>query len=295
MFFGPQYDEPLFRPPSEAYSLIFQLTLGCSWNKCAFCEMYTSKKFKVKPEEQVMKEIDEMASTGQQVRKIFLADGNAMVLSTGKLLKILDKLKQSFPKLMRVSAYARPMDMENKTHEDLAKLKEAGLKLVYVGIESGDDELLERINKGESSESTVRNLKKLKEAEIKQSVMIINGLGGKLYSEQHAKQSAEVVNKIQPEFLSTLVLSFPYGVEHFQKRFDGKFEEMNTMELLEEQYNFICQTELHNVVFRSDHASNYLSLKGILGRDKENMKSQLESALNNPSGTPLREEWQRGL
>lgn len=295
MFFGPEYDEPLFRPPSEAYSLIFQVTLGCSWNKCAFCEMYTSKKFKVKPEEQVMNEIDEMASVGQEIRKVFLADGNAMALSSEKLMRILAKLKSSFPRLNRVSAYARPMDMEKKSAEDLQKLKDAGLKMVYVGIETGDDELLLKINKGETSNSTTRNLIKLKEAGIKQSVMIINGLGGKTFSKQHAIHSADVVNKIQPEFLSTLVLSFPYGVEHFQKRFDGEFQEMNTLELLKEQYEFISHTDLKNVVFRSDHASNYLALKGILGRDKENMLQQLEKVINNPQPGSLREEWQRGL
>jgi len=295
MFFGPQYEEPLFRPPSEAYSLIFQVTLGCSWNHCAFCEMYTSKKFKVKPEDEIFNEIKQMSSVTPEVRKVFLADGNAMVLSTDKLLRILDKLKSSFPRLARVSAYARPMDLENKTQGELAKLKKAGLKLVYVGIETGDDELLKRINKGETAASTIRNLVKLKQAGIKQSIMIINGLGGMVYSKQHAQNSAIVVNKVQPEFLSTLVLSFPYGADHYKKRFEGEFIELNTRELLEEQYNFISQTELHNVVFRSDHASNYLVLKGILGRDKVQMLSQLETVMNNPKSGVLREEWQRGL
>jgi radical SAM superfamily enzyme YgiQ (UPF0313 family) len=257
--------------------------------------MYTTKKFKVKPEDEVFNEIKKMSSVTPEVRKVFLADGNAMVLSTDKLLRILEKLNSSFPGLTRISAYARPMDMENKTQNDLAKLKEAGLKLVYVGVETGDDALLKRINKGETAASTIRNLMKLKEAGIKQSIMIINGLGGMVYSKQHAQNSARVVNKVQPEFLSTLVLSFPYGADHYKKRFEGEFIEMNTRELLEEQFNFISQTELHNVIFRSDHASNYLALKGILGRDKVQMLLQLKTVMNNPNSGVLREEWQRGL
>jgi len=293
MFLNLPYDEPLFRPPSEAYSLIFQVTLGCSWNKCAFCEMYTSKKFRIKKEEDVFKEIDQAALALPDVRKIFLADANAMVLSTDKLLRILKKLHSSFPLLNRVSAYARSLDMENKSLEDLKKIKEAGLKLIYVGIESGDNELLVKINKGEDSESMAENLLKAKEAGIKLSVMILTGLGGKKFSNQHAKHSASFVNSIQPEFLSTLVLSFPYGTEYFKNRFGEGFDEMKTMDLLKEQYDFISHTDLNNVIFRTDHASNYLALKGILGRDKKKMMNQLESAINNPTG--LREEWQRGL
>lgn len=292
--FPIQYDEPIFRPPSEAYSLIIQITLGCSWNKCAFCEMYTSKKFKVRSEEDVFKEIDEVSKYSKDIRKIFLADGNAMVLSSAKLLRLLNKLNDTFPKLNRISAYAIAKDLENKSVEELMELNDAGLKLFYVGIETGEDELLKLINKGETFDSTVRNLVKAKEAGIKSSVMIINGLGGK-HSEQHAINSAKVCNAINPEYLSTLVLSFPFGVKHFEERFNGVFEEMNTLELLREQRLFISETNLENVVFRSDHASNYLSLKGILSRDKEKMLAQLDSAIKNPQRAGLREEWQRGL
>lgn len=293
--FPIKYDEPVFRPPSEAYSLILQVTIGCSWNKCAFCEMYTSKKFKPKSIEQIKDEIKAFAEIVPQTRKVFLADGNAMVLSTNKLLRILENINESFPKVARVSAYAIAKDFENKTVEELIQLKEAGLKLLYVGIETGDDQLLEMINKGETADSTIRNLQKVKEAGIKMSVMIINGLGGKLYSDQHAINSAKVVNAIQPEFLSTLVLSFPYGKKHYQSRFKGTFKEMNISDLLEEQLLFISHTQLENVVFRSDHASNYLTLKGILSRDKERILKQLRDAIYNPEKAGLREEWQRGL
>lgn len=290
-----KYEEPVFRPPSEAYSLIFQVTIGCSWNNCAFCEMYTSKKFRIKSIEDVRDEIRSFAEFSPKTRKIFLADGNAMVLSTSKLLEILETINNSFPKLMRISSYAIAKDIENKSVEELIQLKEAGLKLLYVGIETGDDQLLQMVQKGETSASTIKNLLKVKEAGIKLSVMIINGLGGKIYSDQHAINSAHVVNAIQPEYLSTLVLSFPFGVDHYKGRFKGVYQEMSIIELLEEQLLFISHTELEYVVFRSDHASNYLSLKGILSRDKERMQDQLRTAIYDPQNASLREEWQRGL
>ncbi|MCD4789414.1 MAG: B12-binding domain-containing radical SAM protein [Bacteroidales bacterium] len=289
------YDEPLFRPPSEAYSLIIQVTLGCSWNKCAFCEMYTSKKFKVRNEEDVFNEINSVAEFSDDIKKVFLADGNAMVLSTDKLLRILTHLNEKFPKLTRVSAYAIAKDLENKSVEELKELYDAGLKLIYVGIESGDNELLKLINKGETYESTVKNLLKAKEAGIKSSVMILSGLGGKKYSEQHAVNSAKVVNEIQPDYLSTLVLSFPFGVDHFIKRFKGDFQQMDIADLLKELKLFISETKLNNVIFRSDHASNYLVLKGILSRDKERMLKEINFAIDNPGKAFLREEKQRRL
>ena len=290
-----EYEEPLFRPPSEAYSLIFQVTIGCSWNKCAFCEMYSSKKFRVKNIEDIRTEIQSFAEFAPETRKIFLADGNAMVLSTNKLLEILEIINTSFPKVARISAYAIAKDIENKSVDELIQLKEAGLKLLYVGIESGDDQVLKMVNKGETSMSTMQNLLKVKEAGIKLSVMILNGLGGKLYSDQHAINSAQVVNAIQPEYLSTLVLSFPFGIDHYKSKFIGVYQEMNITELLEEQLLFISHTELEYVVFRSDHASNYLSLKGILSRDKERMQNELRRAIYDPQNANLRQEWQRGL
>jgi radical SAM superfamily enzyme YgiQ (UPF0313 family) len=257
--------------------------------------MYTSKKFRVKPEEEIFSEIQLIKEKGYDVRKVFLADGNAMVLSTQKLIRILNQLNEAFPKLSRISAYAIAKDLEYKSVSELTELKESGLKLIYVGIETGNDELLKLINKGETHASTFDSLIKAKKAGIKTSVMILTGLGGEKYSEIHAIDSANLINKVQPEFLSTLVLSFPYGVEHYKRRFDGDFIEMNTFEILREQHRFISGLNLNNVVFRSDHASNYLALKGMLSRDKERMLKELETAIQHPNQAVLREEWQRGL
>jgi len=289
------YDEPLFRPPSEAYSLILQVSLGCAWNKCAFCEMYSSKQFRLRPEEEVFSEIEMLATQAHQVRKVFLADGNAMVLSFDKLIRLLDKLNATFPKLNRVSAYALPRDIESKTDEELRILADKGLKLLYVGIESGDDELLDRINKGEDYKSTSRALQKARKAGIKLSVMILNGLGGQNYSKQHAINSAKLVNEIQPEFLSTLVLSYPYGEEHFKQKFKGEFIPLNSIELIAEMKVFIETLELENNVFRSDHASNYLILRGNLNRDKQELLDRINGVLNDPANAKLRPEWMRGL
>lgn len=294
MFYSPiSYDEPVFRPPSEAYSIIIQITLGCSWNKCAFCEMYSTKKFRVRNEEDIFKEIDKLAAAGYDSRKIFLADGDAMVLSTNKLLRILDKINKTFPKMQRISAYALPKNINSKSNDELKEISDAGLKFIYVGVETGDEELLRIINKGETFNSTVDGLLKAKQANIRSSVMILTGLGGEIYSRQHAINSALIFNETQPDFASCLVLSFPFGVEHYKKKFPAEFIELDTPGLLKELRIFIEHTELKSTVFRSDHASNYLVLKGGLSRDKDKFLAQIDYALSNPQS--LRKEWMRGL
>jgi len=290
-----EYDYPLFRPPSEAGSLILQITHGCSWNKCAFCEMYTSKQFRVKKIEQIKHEIQLFRNAAPSATKVFLADGDALVMKTSKLLEILTELKRAFPHIRRISTYSKPKDLLNKSLSELTELKQAGLELVYTGLETGDDELLKLINKGESLRSSADGMLMAKKAGIKSSVMIINGLGGKHYSMQHAVNSARLVNEIQPEYLSTLVLSFPYGQEHFNKRIEFDYEAMSTIELVEELGVLISETNLESTVYRSDHASNYLVLKGILGRDKELLLQKIHQAIQNPHNASFREEWQRGL
>lgn len=289
------YQAPLFRPPSESHSLIFQVTLGCSWNRCAFCEMYPEKKFTIKPEPRVREEITRAAEVFPQARRIFLADGNALVLSHRRLANILDLINGSFPAVTRVSAYALPRDILSKTPEQLADLREKGLKLIYVGIESGDRKVLKMVNKGETPESTVAGLRKARESGLKTSVMILTGLGGKEFLKPHALGSAEVVNLSRPDYLSTLVLMFPRGIRHFQGRFSGSYIPLDIEDVLEEMRLFISHIELEKTVFRSDHASNYLTLKGILNRDKERFLQQLDAAIRSPLEADLKPEWLRGL
>ncbi len=290
-----QYDMPLFRPPSEARSLIFQVTLGCSWNRCAFCEMYPDKPFKVKNEKVIREEITKTAAVFPHAGKIFLADGNAMVLSFKRLQNILNLINQAFPEVTRISSYALPQDILLKSIKELVQLKKNGLKLIYVGIESGDDELLKLVNKGETSESTVNGLRKAKEAGIKTSVMILTGLGGKKYLEQHAINSAKIVNLTKPDYLSTLVLMFPQGISHYKKRFAGTYIPMTIEDTLNEMKLFLSHTELERTIFRSDHASNYLTLKGTLSRDKEQFLDKIKNAIQSPREVGIRPEWLRGL
>ncbi len=251
--------------------------------------------FRVKPFSDVKKEIEQVANSGYVFNKVFLADGDAMVLSARKLLEIIKEIKSKLHRVRRISIYARPSNFANKSLSELKELKDAGLDLAYVGAESGDDELLRLINKGETYKSTLEGLQKAKEADIKLSVMILNGLGGKELSRQHAIHSAKLINEIQPEYLSTLVLSFPYGEQHFKNRYSGSFTMLNKFELIEEMGIFLKHLDLKQTVFRSDHASNYLVLKGILSKDKEMLLNKIDAVLSNPQFANLRKENERGL
>ena len=284
------YVEPLFRPPSEARSLILQVTNGCSWNRCTFCEMYTApqKKFSVKPQSEIEQELQQVASSGYPVRRVFLADGDAMTLSFRRLRELLLAIRQYLPDVQRISSYCLPSNMKNKSVDELAELQQLGLSLMYVGCESGDDLVLEKIDKGENYASSLDALHKIKQAGMKSSVMILNGLGGQQYT-------AKLMNEAQPEFLSTLVVSFPGGIERFQQGFGGEFQPLTQQQLFQEMEILLDTLELERTVFRSDHASNYLVLKGTLNRDKAQLLQQVRTAIQRPGVIPLREEWQRGL
>jgi len=290
------YIEPVFRPPSEAKSLILPVTNGCSWNKCTFCEMYTQeqKKFRAKKDEDILEDIKRAATLLPGTKRVFLADGDAMVLSTRRLLQILQWLKEYFPQLERVSSYCLPRNIAKKTVEDLSKMRRGGLGILYVGLESGDNEVLELVNKGETYQSSVDALKKIKASGIESSVMVLSGLGGDKLSKQHAVNSARAVNEAQPDYVSTLVVSFPTGEDRFRQGFP-EFKVLTQEQLFEELYEFIDNLDLEDSVFRSDHASNYLPLKGVLGRDKQKLLHQLDLAINQPDKVLLRQEWQRGL
>lgn len=275
------YIQPVFRPPSEGRSLILQVTNGCSWNKCTFCEMYTApqKKFSPKAEDKVIEEIKRCGEYLPSTRRVFLGDGDAMVLSFRRLKTILKAIQQHLPSVTRVSAYCLPRNIKRKTVEELQELRELGLGLIYIGAESGDDVVLEKINKGETFDSTKDSILKAKAAGIKVSVMVINGMGGKQYSTQHAINSAKLVNATQPEYLATLVL-FDHSQEgKIEQGFDNNFEPLKTAELCEEMRLFIENTELDQSIFRSDHVSNHLILKGVLGKDKNNMLDDIDDAI----------------
>lgn len=264
---------------------------------CYTSDMYTSeqKKFRPKSIEDIEKEVKAVASKWPGMRRFFLADGDAMTLSFRRLKEILECIGKYFPNLERVTAYCLPRNLKNKSQKELEQLRALGLTMVYVGCESGDDAVLSFVNKGESFESSKEALLKLKAAGIKSSVMILNGLGGRQFSEQHAINSAKLMNETQPEYVSTLVVSFPMGDERFRAGFNGQFEPLQQSELFREIRLLVENLELENTVFRSDHASNYLVLKGTLGADKGAMLAQINKAISEPSNVFLRQEWQRGL
>jgi len=292
-----RYVEPVFRPPSEAESLILPVTDGCSWNKCTFCEMYTApqKKFRARDEAEVL---DSIRLTGQrygnEIRRVFLADGDALVLPTRRLLAILEAIKTHLPAVRRISSYCLPRNLCKKSQQEIDELAAAGLSMVYVGAESGDDAVLAAVDKGESFESTCNALGKLGAAGITRSVMILNGLGGKVFSRQHAENSARLANATQPEYLATLVVSFPLGEQRLRAGFPA-WEPLTQHELFVEMEQFLAALELKRTVFRSDHASNWLVLKGTLGADKERLLAQVRQAITAPDNVRLRPAWARGL
>ncbi|MEI7611513.1 MAG: radical SAM protein [Betaproteobacteria bacterium] len=292
-----RYVEPVFRPPSEAQSLILPVTDGCSWNQCTFCDMYTApqKAFRARDQAEVIESIARSGEHfGDEIRRVFLADGDALVLPTRRLLAILTAIRLHLPAVRRVSSYCLPRNLRKKSLAELRELADAGLSIAYVGAESGDDEVLERVGKGETFATTCDALSKLGDAGITRSVMILNGLGGPQLSAQHADQSARLLNATQPEYAATLVVSFPQGEQRFRENFPG-WEALTLPELFTEMERFISALELKRTVFRSDHASNWLILKGTLGADKERLLQQIRQAIAQPHAARLRPAWARSL
>ncbi|CAK7041152.1 radical SAM protein [Saezia sanguinis] len=298
MYTSPiRYIEPVYRPPSEAHSLILPVTDGCSWNQCTFCEMYKApqKRFRARSETEVLESIQRSADYyGNRVQRVFLADGDALILSTRRLLTILEAIRTHMPSVRRISSYCLASNLRRKTVEELTELREAGLQLVYLGAESGDDEVLQRVNKNETFESTRSALDKLGEAGISRSVMLLNGLGGVTLTAQHADNSARLINATQPEYLATLVVSFPYGDTRLREHFPD-WQPLSQHELFVEMERFLSQLELKRTVFRSDHASNWLVLKGTLNADKDALLAQVRTAIATPEAAPLRPSWARAL
>jgi len=261
--------------------------------------MYTSdnKKFRPKKPNDIEQELIKIANSGLPVGRVFLADGDAMMLPFKRLKEILELINQYLPQVTRVSSYCLPRNLTNKTVEQLTELRALGLSLMYIGCESGDDEVLKLIEKGESYQSSLVALNKIKQAGMKSSVMILNGLGGPELSKQHAVNSAKLMNEAQPDYLSTLVVTFPFGEERFAKNFpeNQPFRLLNQQELFAEMKMLLSELELEKTIFRSDHASNYLVLKGVLGKDKEKLVNTVQMAIDKSNNIPLRQEWQRGL
>lgn len=275
-----RYEGSVYRPPSEAKSYILQVTLGCSHNKCTFCSMYKDKTFRVRSIDEIFEDLKLARDYYSKIERIFLADGDALVLKTETLIKILKEIERLFPECKRIGIYANPGDLLKKPVLDLLKLKNLGLGIIYLGIESGSNLVLEKVRKGFTKEEIIKSGKKAKEAGIPLSVTLISGLGGKNHWEKHALESAEVVNSINPEYVSLLTLLLEDDTELYDMYKKGNFEILSPEEIAVETKLFLENTELKNCIFRSNHASNYIPLKGTLSQDKEKLIKEIDDALN---------------
>jgi len=285
--------EPAIRPPAEAYSFLLQITLGCSANHCSFCGAYLGKPFKIKPWVEIKSDIDTHALDYPETRKVFLMDGDALVLNSQKLLPILKYLNKKFPKLIRISTYANDYNILAKTDEELNELYQHKLKLIYMGLESGDQEILDNCQKKSKVQGMIQSIKRVQAFGIKSSVIVLLGLGGKKLSARHALKTAEALNQMQPRYLSFLSLMLIPTTPLYKQQQSGEFDELNSLELLEEAYAIIEKIELKKTIFRSNHASNYLSLEGRFPQDKDRLLETLKRALK--GNLSLRPEIFRGL
>ncbi|MBN2496148.1 MAG: radical SAM protein [Deltaproteobacteria bacterium] len=289
-----EYDWPLYRPPSEARSLIFQATLGCTHNKCAFCVNYTHKRYRVRPLPELFAEIDRAAERLPDTRRVFLADGDAFALRPERMIRILDRLYRRFERLERVTAYAGPGNFRNRSVEMLRPVRQAGLSMLYFGLESGDDEVLRRARKGYRCDEMVDACLRAQEAGFDLSITVILGLAGPAGSARHAEATARALDRIRPRYAAALTLMLEPKKPSFAEIYgDPDWRMLDQAEILAECRTLIDCMQADGVIFRSNHASNYLALKGDMQRDKQRLLATIDRALADPG--LLRPEWLRGL
>ncbi len=289
------YQEPLYRPPSEANNLILQITIGCRFNQCSFCSMYKHKTYRLKSIEEIQHDIDQVKQSMPDVSRIFLADGDAFNLDTPQLLDILKRLQIAFPKLTRVSCYATPSNISSKTLDELISLKNNKLSLIYVGIETGFNTLLKKITKGATQNSIIKSLKLADAAKIKVSATIILGLGGKQYWQEHIKETVSLLNQAPVTYLSTLQLYLDeISKKEFITKFGEEFHYQSDADILLELAELIEQLNpTKRIIFRSNHASNALALAGNLPKDKDRLLAQINNVMT--SHLSLRPKASRSL
>lgn len=288
-----KYEGSIYRPPSEAWSLIIQATIGCSHNKCSFCSMYKDKEFRVRKTQDVLDDIKEARMYYRSIKRVFLADGDALMIKTTELLNILHFINEWIPECERVGIYASPKSIMIKTPEELKLLREAGLGIVYLGLESGSDKILAHINKGADSEEIIKAGLRIKEAGILLSLTLISGLGGAKLWKEHALESAKAINRMKPDYLGLLTLMIEPGTKLYDEVEKGEFELLTPQQVAIETLELLKNLDAEGCVFRSNHASNYLSLKGTLNKDKEMLIKQLNEAIEGQ--IDFKEEYLRGL
>lgn len=289
------YSFPLYRPPAEAENIILQATLGCSHNRCTYCSMYKSKRFTIRPIEEVKKEIEILSNRYPDANKVFLGDGDALALPTEHLAKLLRLLKESFPRLSRVSLYATAQNFLEKSVDELKELRAGGLSLAYFGIETGNDELLDKIDKGVNTADMIEALHRAHEAGIKVSSTVILGIGGLEYTHEHIRDTIKLINAAPMSYLSTLQLGLEEGgEERFRRSFNG-FTPLSDLQILQEQRYLLSEINPpQKIIFRTNHASNALHLAGTLPKDTLRLINEVDHAMNIGEGAMI-PQWMRGF
>jgi radical SAM superfamily enzyme YgiQ (UPF0313 family) len=287
-----RYEGTVYRPPSEAYSLIVQVTIGCSHNGCSFCGMYKDKKFRVRDLKEIMEDLEDAKLNSGIIKKVFLADGDALVLETEKLKAILIKIKELFPQCQRVGIYATPRDILRKSLDELRELKDFGIGIVYLGVESGSNDILKSINKGVTAQEMIMAGCKIKESGIKLSTTLISGIGGTLKSREHAIESAKLISAINPDYVGFLTLMLEGGTPIYDDVQKGNLNLLNPEQVMSETREFLQNVEVTDCIFRSNHASNYMALAGTLPGDKSKLLGDIDRAIKGKSSYK-QEEYRR--
>jgi len=288
------YEGLIIRPPSEAYSLLLQVTTGCSHNKCTFCGTYRQKKLKIKPLEQIKKDLRE-ASSYDDVDKVFLCDGDALIIPQPRLEEILKLINDNLPNINRIGTYANAKSILRKRVDELKTLRSLGLKIIYLGVETGNVELLKKINKGVTYEQMITAARRVKEAGIILSVTVILGLGGIEKSIEHARDTAKILTDIDPDYAGALTLMFVPETELYEDYLAGRFVLPDKFGFIRELYLMIAESNFTNCYFTSNHASNYLSVKAYLPREKEKILKMIGSVIKEEDLSRIRPEYLRGL
>ena len=288
-----RYKGSVYRPPSEARSLIVQVTYGCSHNTCAFCSMYKAKKFELRPMDEILEDFDLARQAYSRVGRIFLADGDTLIRPAADLERILEYIAQKFPECERVTCYASPSSIHKRTPEELKRLRERNLTMVYMGLESGCDEVLKRMRKGHTAADIVSAGQKINAAGIDLSVTAISGLGGVELWREHAMDTAKALSAMKPAYIGLLTLMVEPGTPMYDWVQSGQFRLLDSRQVLEETALLVAQLDCEGAVFRMNHASNYLTLKGTLNEDKQALLKRIHSAMN--GRTDLRPEYFRAL
>ena len=290
-----RYEDPVFRPPCEAGSLIIQATIGCPHNQCTFCGMYKMKRYRVRPLHEIREDLQMARRVWADPFSVFLADGNTIAMRTDDLAQVLDYVREAFPNVQRISCYGGARFIRGRKVEDLRRLKEHGLQIVYMGLESGDDEILRRVHKGATADDYVRAAAKMRESGILLSTYVLAGLGGRERMREHALGSAATLNRMKPDYIRIRTLAFLPGFPLYKQLQAGEFQECTGREIAEETRLLLENLRVDGAEFLSDHVSNYLPLYGRLPEDKKRMLAAIEEALAVPDNPVLEPRTIRSL